>query len=80
MVGFMWIIVSKKPITYCLYVYVSLNKFFFKFIFERENESASGGRAEREGEIQRQNLEQALGTVSAEPDVRLELTSHEIMT
>ena len=48
-------------------------------IYLRERQSTSGGGAKRETETQ--IPKQAPGSeLSAEPDVRLELTSHETMT
>ena len=47
--------------------------FFFKFLFCFERDRASGGGAERQGEIESQ-------ADSAEPDMGLELTNREIMT
>ena len=46
------------------------------FIFERRRESVSKGEAEREGD----RIQSRLCADSIEPDVRLKLTRHEIMT
>ena len=54
---------------------------FFKFIYsERERAQSGGGQREKERQRQRQRIPSRLCTVSAEPDVALELTNHEIMT
>ena len=49
---------------------------FIHFERERERERESRGGAERE----RQRIPSRLCTISAEPDVGLEVTNHEIMT
>ena len=46
---------------------------------ERERESVSGGGAEREGDTESE-AGSRLPAISAEPDVGLEPTNHEIMT
>ena len=51
----------------------------FLFIFETEKDSVSGGGAEREGDTESKPSSR-LGAVSTEPDMRLELMNHEIMT
>ena len=56
--------------------------FFLKFIYlflrerERERESTSGGGTER----RRDRITSRLRTISAEPDVGLELMNHELVT
>ena len=52
-------------------------KFFLMLIFDREN--VSGGGAERETHTESKAASR-LPAASTEPDVRLELTSREIMT
>ena len=49
------------------------------FIFESQRQSMSRGGAEREGDIESE-AGCRLQTVSIEPDARLELRNHEIMT
>ena len=56
----------------CLFIFLSL----FIFEGEIENMKMSQGGAEREG----QRIPSRLHAVSAEPDVELKLTNHEIMT
>ena len=51
----------------------------FVFAFERERQSVSGGRAEREGDTESE-AGSRLRAVSTEPDAGLELTNREIMT
>ena len=57
----------------------SFNFFFNVYLFLRERESTSGGGAEIEGDIESETGSR-LRAVSTEPDVRLELTNHEIVT
>ena len=49
------------------------------FSFEGERQSASGGRAEREGDAE-SGAGSRLRAISTEPDAGLELTDREIMT
>ena len=49
------------------------------FIFETERQSMNEGRSEREGDTDSE-AGSRLRAVSTEPDRRLELTDHEIMT
>ena len=51
-------------------------KFIYLFLRERERESTSGGGTER----RRDRITSRLHTISAEPDVGLELTNSEIVT
>ena len=54
-------------------------KKFFKFTFERERESVSGGGAEREGDTESE-ADSRLPAVSTEPNEGLKPMNHEIMT
>ena len=51
----------------------------FLFIFETERQSMSRGGAEKEGDTESE-AGSRLRAVSTEPDMGLELTSHEIIT
>ena len=52
---------------------------FIYFLRERERQSASGGGADREGDMESE-AGSRLRAVSTEPDAGLKLTSCEIMT
>ena len=54
----------------------SLKKFFFSLFFEREREREQGRGRERG----KARILSRLHTVSAEPDLGLEIMNHEIMT
>ena len=56
-----------------------LKKVFLNvYLFLRETQNTSGGGAEREGDTESE-ADSRLQAVSTKPDVRLELTNHEIM-
>ena len=57
---------------------ISTTQFNFIYFLERETESEQAGKRQREREGGR--IPSRLCTVSAEPDMGLELTNHEIMT
>ena len=58
-----------------------LKFFFLTFIYfwDRERQSMNGGGAEREGDTESE-AGSRLQAISPEPDARLELTDHEIVT
>ena len=64
---------------------LGFKKFFNVYLFilrERERECVSRGGAEREGERERERerIPSRLCADSAEPDVGLKITNHEILT
>ena len=53
--------------------------FFYLFLGERQRQSTSRGRAERDGDTESE-AGSRLQAVSTEPDAGLELTNHQIVT
>ena len=62
-------------------IHVNITKIFLKclFIFKRDRDRASTGEEQRDRETESE-VGSRLQAVSTEPDVGLELTSHEIGT
>ena len=69
----------KSDVVKFTYLFLLKNFFLSLFIFERERQNTSRGRAEREGDTESKPGSR-LWVVSTEPDAGLETTNYEIMT